>query len=377
MILARAGDDPVLSERLLAASHEDLLDIFLNRLIPHIHLQGKSLRAARLLCYSQARSSDQSWENLMVRSTKFVQASIIISLAAFVGLPSAPSAFANAGGMSGGGGMPSMTGPSFNPAAEYKKGLDALDANNFKDAAKSFDKVLAAAPKNVQTLVADGYAHAGMQDYSGARDVYKKALNVDANQIMARRGLALALVSLGDKDGASKELDTLKARAQTCNGSCSDASDLNAAVTAVEAAMGAPGGKQSSSAPASLLFASANSGDRAYVAAIAYVNDHNYPKALKALERAETAFGPHPDVLTYIGYTNRKMGRYDVAERYYREALAIAPNHRGATEYYGELKVERGDIKGAKLMLAKLDGLCSFGCVDAEVLRQWIAKGHE
>ena len=57
--------------------------------------------------------------------------------------------------------------------------------------------------------------------------------------------------------------------------------------------------------------------------------------------------------------------------------MLFRSNHRGATEYYGELKVERGDIKGAKLMLSKLDGLCSFGCVDAEVLRQWIAKGHE
>ena len=313
----------------------------------------------------------------MIGSTKFFRTSVIVSACAFAGLAAASSAFANMGGMSGGGGMPSMTGPSFNPAAEYKKGLDALNANDFKDAARSFDRVLAAAPKNVQTLVADGYAHAGMQDYSGARDVYKKALNVDSNHIMARRGLALALVNLGDKDGAAKELDTLKARAQACGGTCPDASDLNAAVAAVQGAIGAPGGKQSSIASPSLLFASASSGDHAYAAAISYVNEHNYPKALKALERSETAFGPHPDVLTYIGYTYRKMGRYDMAERYYREALAIAPNHRGATEYYGELKVERGDIQGAKLMLAKLDGLCSFGCVDAEVLRQWIAKGHE
>jgi tetratricopeptide (TPR) repeat protein len=273
--------------------------------------------------------------------------------------------------------MPSATGPSFNPAAEYKKGLDALDANDFKTAAKSFDKVVAAAPKNVQSLVADGFAHAGMQDYSGARDVYKKALSIDANHIMARRGLALALVSLGDKDGAAKELDTLKSRVAACNGTCSDAANLSAAVTAVESAMGGAGGKQSSNAPASLLFASAGSGDAAYVSAISYVNEHDYAKALTSLERAERAFGPHPDVLTYIGYTYRKMGRYDMAERYYREALAIAPDHRGATEYYGELKVERGDIKGAKLMLAKLDTLCSFGCVDAEVLRQWIVKGHE
>ena len=311
----------------------------------------------------------------MIGSTKSFRASVAVSIAALMAL--APSAFANMGGMSGGGGMPSMTGPSFNPAAEYKKGLDALNANDFKDAAKSFDKVVAAVPKNVQSLVADGYAHAGMQDYSGARDAYKKALGVDSNHIMARRGLALALVSLGDKDGASKELDTLKTRVQACNGTCSDASDLNAAVAAVEAAMGSAPGKQSANPRPSLLFANATSGDTAYVAAISYVNEHNYPKALKALERAETAFGPHPDVLTYIGYTYRKMGRYDMAERYYREALAIAPNHRGATEYYGELKVERGDMKGAKQMLAKLDGLCSFGCVDAEVLRQWIAKGHE
>jgi tetratricopeptide (TPR) repeat protein len=233
------------------------------------------------------------------------------------------------------------------------------------------------APKTVQTVDSDGYAHAGMQDYSVARDVYKKALNIESNHIMARRGLALALVSLGDKDGASKELDTLKSRVQACNGTCPDASDLNAAVAAVETAMGGAGGKQSSNAPASLLFASADSGDHAYVSAISYVNEHDYAKALKSLERAESAFGPHPDVLTYIGYTYRKMGRYDMAERYYREALAIAPNHRGATEYYGELKIERGDIKGAKVMLAKLDSLCSFGCVDAEVLRQWIATGHE
>ena len=313
----------------------------------------------------------------MISSTRFLQTSIIVSLAFLAGSAATPFALASTGGMSGGGGMPSMTGPSFDLAAEYKKGLEALNSSDFKAAVRSFDRVLSAVPKNVQTLVADGYAKAGMQDNSGARDAYQKALRVDPNHIMARRGLALALVNLGDKDGASKELDTLKGRAQACGGTCQDQADLNAAVAAVEGAIGSPAGKQSSNARSNLLFANASTGDRAYIAAISFVNEHNYPKALKSLERAETAFGPHPDVLTYIGYTYRKMGRYDMAERYYREALGIAPNHRGATEYYGELKVAKGDIKGAKLMLAKLDGLCSFGCADAEVLRAWIAKGHE
>jgi Flp pilus assembly protein TadD len=290
---------------------------------------------------------------------------------------------ANGGGMmggigNGGSGMPSTTFQAFDPAKEYQKGLDALNSNDFKTAARSFDRVLSVAPKNVQTLVVDGFAKANLNDASGARDAYKKALSVEPNHIMARRGYALALVSLGDKDGAAKELDTLKQRAQTCAGTCPDAADLNAAVAAVEAAANAPaGGKQSSIAPPSLLFGDARSGDRAYVTAVSLINEHRYEDALRSLRKAESAFGPHPDVLTYIGYTYRKMGKYDTAETYYRQALAIAPGHRGATEYYGELKVERGDIKGAKVMLAKLDSMCSFGCVDAEVLRQWIAKGHE
>ena len=30
--------------------------------------------------------------------------------------------------------------------------------------------------------------------------------------------------------------------------------------------------------------------------------------------------GPHPDVLTYLGFANRKLKHYDAAEAYYREA---------------------------------------------------------
>jgi Tfp pilus assembly protein PilF len=82
-------------------------------------------------------------------------------------------------------------------------------------------------------------------------------------------------------------------------------------------------------------------------------------------------------VLTYQGYTWRKKGQYDRAEDYYRQALALAPNHRGATEYYGELKVERGDMAGAKLMLARLDRLCTYGCAEAEELRRWIDAGGD
>ena len=69
-----------------------------------------------------------------------------------------------------------------------------------------------------------------------------------------------------------------------------------------------------------------------------------------------------------------RMGeRIETAEA----ALAIAPAHRGATEYYGELKVERGDMAGARLMLAALDRTCAYGCAEAEELRRWIDAGGE
>ena len=113
-------------------------------------------------------------------------------------------------------------------------------------------------------------------------------------------------------------------------------------------------------------------GDGAYVRAVSLINEHRYQDALAALDRAQAAFGPHPDILTYSGYVWRKLGRLDEAERYYRAALAIAPSHRGATEYYGELKVIEGDMAGARALLARLDRQCAFGCAEAEDLRRWI-----
>lgn len=77
-------------------------------------------------------------------------------------------------------------------------------------------------------------------------------------------------------------------------------------------------------------------------------------------------------MLTYLGFAHRKLRRYETAETYYRAALAAAPDHRGATEYYGELMAERGDFEGAERMLARLELGCDFGCAEADELRRWI-----
>jgi AcrR family transcriptional regulator len=97
-----------------------------------------------------------------------------------------------------------------------------------------------------------------------------------------------------------------------------------------------------------------------------------YDDAIARLQDASLTFGPHPDILTYLGFANRKLGRFGIAESYYRQALASAPRHVGATEYFGELMVERGDLAGARRMLAKLEDYCDFGCAEVDELRRWI-----
>ena len=297
----------------------------------------------------------------------------VLMLSALISLGSAGAAWSAGGGGGGGGEMPSSSAPTYDPAAEYAKGIVALKASDFKSASRAFGHVTEVVPTNAEAWRLLGMARAGSEDWKAAKRAYEKAVRYDPENIDAHRGLGVALGSL--KDGkAAGELDWLKSKAQAC-GTCSDAGKLKEAAGAVGTAMGmAP---SAALTPVPMLFSGPAAGDAAYVQAVSLINDHRYDAALVQLDQAREAFGPHPDILTYQGYTWRKKGAFDRAEAYYRQALAIAPNHRGATEYYGELKVERGDLSGAKQMLAKLETICTYGCAEAEELRRWIDAGHE
>lgn len=283
------------------------------------------------------------------------------------------TALAAGGGGGGGGDMPSASGPTYDPAAEYAKGVAALNTQDYKDAERAFARVTSAVPKNAEAWRLLGAANAGQNDHKGARRAFERALKIEPDSISAHQGLGVALAGLKDAK-AQGELDWLKAKATAC-GTCAEAATLKAAVGAVEGALANP----TAALATPLLFAGAErtpqAGDSAYLQAVSLINEHRWDDALASLDRAREAFGPHPDVLTYQGYVWRKKGDYARAETYYRQALAIAPEHRGAAEYYGELKVERGDLKGARTLLARLDRVCAFGCPEAEELRRWIDAG--
>ena len=279
---------------------------------------------------------------------------------------------ANPGGS--GGSAPSASAPGYDPAAEYRKGIEALQAQRYLEAKKAFEQVLRVAPGDANTNLLAGLAAAGLNDLKGARKYYERAVKADKELVGARRELGVTYAKLGEKEKADAQLSALKAMQAKCGGACAKAAEIGGAVQALTAAIGTPPQARLETRP-SLLFASAAAGDRAYLDAVALINEGKYGAAIEALTAARATFGPHPDVLTYLGFANRKLGRFETAETYYRAALAAAPKHRGATEYYGELMVERGDLSGAGAMLARLEAMCDFGCAEADELRRWIDDG--
>ncbi len=286
-----------------------------------------------------------------------------------------PALAAGSGGGGGGYSAPSESAPKYDPAVEYRKGIAALQAKDFKAAKTAFDRVLLVAPRDANSNLMAGMARAGLDDWKAARKLFEKAVRLDDTSILAHHQLGMAHARVGDRAKAEAQLAALKTKSDTCATTCPQSADLKTAIDAITTALaGAPQARIDAATP--LMFATADGGDRAYGAAVSLINEGRYQAAIDDLHQAQTSFGPHPDILTYLGFANRKLGRFDVAETYYRQALTIAPQHRGATEYYGELMVERGDLAGARLKLAELDRQCAFGCYESDELRRWIAAAR-
>ena len=79
-----------------------------------------------------------------------------------------------------------------------------------------------------------------------------------------------------------------------------------------------------------------------------------YSQAFKKLEKAYSSDNSNPDILNYMGFTSRKVGNFDKAEKFYLKGLSLKPNHNGINEYLGELYVQTNRIDKANERLAVL-----------------------
>jgi|TARA_B100001778_G_C18408530_1_gene547634 tetratricopeptide (TPR) repeat protein len=97
-----------------------------------------------------------------------------------------------------------------------------------------------------------------------------------------------------------------------------------------------------------------------------------YEKAFKLLIKSNKKKPSQPDTLNYLGFTSRKIGNYEVAEKYYLEGLALDPNHNGINEYLGELYVKTNRIEKAK---ERLEVLKNCNCEEFQELNNVINSG--
>ena len=96
-----------------------------------------------------------------------------------------------------------------------------------------------------------------------------------------------------------------------------------------------------------------------------------YSKAYGKLSKAYDKDKKNPDILNYLGFTLRKAGNFEEAEKFYLEGLKIKPDHEGINEYLGELYVKTNRIELAKERLEVLKG-CK--CEEFEELKELIEE---
>lgn len=100
--------------------------------------------------------------------------------------------------------------------------------------------------------------------------------------------------------------------------------------------------------------------DLSPIRALIYSGD--YAKAAAELEQLATKVR-HADVFNLLGFSLRNIGRYEEADKWYREALYYDPAHRQAIEYQGELYLTTGRLDKAQENIEALKIFClPAGC---------------
>jgi tetratricopeptide (TPR) repeat protein len=107
-------------------------------------------------------------------------------------------------------------------------------------------------------------------------------------------------------------------------------------------------------------------------AAHALIQKGDYEAGITALHALGS--DDHPDVATYLGYANRKLGRYDEAKYWYDKALATDPNDVRTWAYYGMWHLEQGNRLKAEDYLQKIEMICGgTNCRSYKMLKAALA----
>lgn len=270
------------------------------------------------------------------------------------------------------GSRPSLSNEAFDTGQKYQDGIRFLQQGAYKEAERAFKDVLEVTGRDAGVNYMMAMSQLGLNDMKDARKYLRASVKYNGELAEARGWLGAVEIQMGDAEAGAEQKAALEAQKAKCAAACPKAAAIDEGLARIEAASAKPASELTPQDAVKRL-ASMDEGDAAYLSAHGLINEGRYADGLAELEMASLAFGPNPDVLTYQGFANRKLGNYQTAIAFYSAALALKPDHRGANEYLGEYYVEIGDMTKARAQLGKLDRICKFGCEEAEELRRWIA----
>jgi tetratricopeptide (TPR) repeat protein len=102
--------------------------------------------------------------------------------------------------------------------------------------------------------------------------------------------------------------------------------------------------------------------------------DGQYQEAIAVLETI--ADKNDARVLTYLGYSHRKLGDVDLGISLYQKALAIDPENIDTREYLGEGYVTKGQLDLAYLELVEIEKRCGTSCEEYRALEKAVLAGQ-
>jgi tetratricopeptide (TPR) repeat protein len=102
--------------------------------------------------------------------------------------------------------------------------------------------------------------------------------------------------------------------------------------------------------------------------------DGHYHDAIIVLQLASNR--NDPAVLTYLGYSHRKLGNVDLGISLYKKALDIDPDNVDTREYLGEGYVSKGELDLAWLELVEIKKRCGKTCVEYQALEKALRSGR-
>ena len=112
-----------------------------------------------------------------------------------------------------------------------------------------------------------------------------------------------------------------------------------------------------------------------YREAYATIYERNdYTAAIPQLEAL--GHNDRADVANLIGYSYRKLGKYELASAWYERALKADPNHVRTWQYYGLWQIEQGNREQAVYHLGKIEKICGKGCPEYQSLSAALTTGQ-